>query len=188
MNKLIQLFLSICLLAISCGDVYASPNNACSMLATKQNLSGLSLDKPGVDDATVSCFARAAVKASLTYDYEHYQRSLLQAKKYYTLYGWQEFMRALKASNNLEAVKAKKLRVITHITGKASIKKSGVSKGVYQWALEFPIRTQYVDLNNKVYTVNDIALVGLTRTNEKETAGIGVWQLVIRPPSDRSGL
>ena len=69
------------------------------------------LDQPNQSDSAVLQWANQAAIASFTYNFVNYRDELQASSGFFTPEGWDQFLSALQQSNNLDAVKAKKLIV-----------------------------------------------------------------------------
>ena len=69
------------------------------------------LDIPNQSDSSVLQWANVAATAAYSYNFVNYRTELVAASGFFTPEGWDQFLTALKQSNNLDAVVAKKLIV-----------------------------------------------------------------------------
>ena len=93
----------------------------------------------------VEAWAAKAVEAANTYDFSNYHQQLQDAQKYFTDYGWRNFMKGLTASNNLEALTKRKLIFIARVVGEPKVLAQGhVGKAqTYAWKLQMPVVITY---------------------------------------------
>lgn len=133
------------------------------------------LNKPIYSDNHITKWSEEAVLSVYNYDYKNYQQKLESASGYFTKTGWDNFMKALKTSENLDAVKANKMN-ITATMEKAKIVSQSVVKGIYTWNIQAPIKVSYHG-NAKDMQQSYVANLVVVRTNSGE--GLAIDQLNI---------
>jgi len=101
------------------------------------------LDKPNLSKAALLQWANIAAVATYTYDFVTYRQNLQAASEFFTPSGWDAFISALSQSNDLEAVRAKKLVVSAVATGAPVILQQGVISGRYSWRVQMPMIVTY---------------------------------------------
>ena len=84
-----------------------------------------------------------AVEKTYSYDYVNYREQLQYAEKYFTTYGWTNYMSALKASNNLVALKDRKMIIQAKVIGPPKLITEGLLGGAYAWKFEMPMLVTY---------------------------------------------
>lgn len=89
--------------------------------------------------AEVITWAAETSKNVMSFDYADFRSRLQQSSYSFTTTGWDSFNKALKDSNMIEAVTARKLVVSMEIKGAPEILSSGVRNGVYTWDVKFPV-------------------------------------------------
>lgn len=92
----------------------------------------------------VTAWTVEAVEATYTYNYINYRAQLQDAEKYFTQYGWQEYMRGLKASNNLLALTKRKMLFIAKVTEPPKLVTEGILGGAYAYKFEMPVLVSYL--------------------------------------------
>ncbi|HHM0577190.1 TPA: type IVB secretion system apparatus protein IcmL/DotI, partial [Legionella pneumophila] len=101
------------------------------------------LDEPNQSDSAVLQWANQAAIAAFTYNFVNYRDELQASSGFFTAEGWDQFLGALEQSNNLDAVKAKKLVVSAVATRAPIILQKGVLNGRYSWRVQMPILVTY---------------------------------------------
>lgn len=96
-------------------------------------------NQPNMSDEEVIRWTREAVEAAYSYDYVNYAAQLQAAQKYFTNYGWREFMRGLTASDNLLAVTERKLIGRARVVQKPKLIAQGLLGGALAWKFEMPV-------------------------------------------------
>lgn len=142
------------------------------------------LSEPSLNDNQLQQWAVEAAVASYSFDYVNYRKSLQESRIYFTKTGYTYFLKALKDSNNLEAVTSKKMIVSATPTGAAIILNKGLikdgEKTLYRWQVQLPMVinfqsettpiTQYVILNMTIVRVSTL----------ESPDGVGIASYVIR--------
>lgn len=139
------------------------------------------LNEPNQSDAAIAQWANQAAIASYTYNFVSYQKDLQAASEFFTADGWQQFMQALLASNDLDAVKAKKLIVSAVATGAPVILQKGELDGRYSWRLQMPLLVTFQSasqFSQESYMVTMLIQRVSTLNNPR---GIGISQIIVGP-------
>jgi intracellular multiplication protein IcmL len=141
------------------------------------------VNTPNMSEAEVAAWTIQAVLAANSYDFINYRAQLQGAQKYFTQYGWDKYMQALKASNNLLGVINYKEIVTAQVVDQPTIVKKGILGGAYAWQYRMPLlvthsREPYDGTNsyNNSYTVTVIVQRQPILQGNK---GLGIVQLVI---------
>ena len=141
------------------------------------------LDTPNQSDASVLEWANVAATAAYTYNFVNYKTELVASSGFFTPEGWDQFLTALKGSNNLDAVVAKKLVVSAVATRAPVILKSGPLNGVMAWQIQMPILVTYQSVN-EFTTQNNVVTMLVVRVPTLNTpSGIGISQFIVAPAS-----
>jgi hypothetical protein len=101
------------------------------------------LQQPNMSTDQVAQWAIEAVESSHSYDYFSYRAELQDAQKYFTNYGWYNYMQSLTASNNLLALTQRKMLVIAKVVDKPKLIVEGVLGDAYAWKFQMPILVSY---------------------------------------------
>lgn len=136
------------------------------------------LDQPNLSTSQILQWADTAAIAAYTYSYSNWRKQLQDLSEYFTPEGWRDFINALDSSNNLDAVKSKKLIVSANTTGPAVLVKEGLFNGRYAWKVQVPLLVSYQ--NSRQFTQQSIlatlVIVRIpTLTSER---GVAVVQLI----------
>src|SRR3990167_10662855 len=97
------------------------------------------LNEPNQSDSAVLQWANQAAIAAFTYNFVNYRSELQASSGFFTSEGWTQFLNALQESNNLDAVKAKKLIVSAVATRAPIILQKGMLNGRYAWRVQMPV-------------------------------------------------
>lgn len=138
----------------------------------------VALDQPNLTNQAVLLWVSNAVTSLYTYDFVNYRATFQSNSQYFTKDGWRAFLSILNASQNLQAVKDKKLVVTAVPSGAPVILEQSVNEGVYFWRVQIPIVVTYTSLSQQ-FTQNLLLTLLVQRLPTLEnTYGIGIAQFV----------
>lgn len=141
------------------------------------------LNEPNQSDSAVLQWANQAAIASFTYNFVNYRDELQASSGFFTAEGWDQFLKALQESNNLDAVKAKKLIVSAVATRAPIILQKGILNGSYSWRVQMPILVTYQSAS-EFSQQNNVVTMLITRVSTLNSPrGIGISQFVVGPAS-----
>ncbi|TAL63501.1 MAG: type IV secretion protein DotI [Legionella sp.] len=139
------------------------------------------LNEPNQSDSAVLQWANQAAIAAFTYNFVNYRDELQASSGFFTAEGWDQFLNALQQSNNLDAVKAKKMIVSAVATRAPIIMRKGELNGVYSWQIQMPLLVTYQSAS-EVSQQNNIVTMLITRVSTLNSPrGIGISQFVVGP-------
>lgn len=145
------------------------------------------LNEPNQSDSAVLQWANQAAIAAFSYNFVNYRDELQASSGFFTAEGWDQFLTALKQSNNLDAVKAKKLIVSAVATRAPIILQKGVLNGRYSWRVQMPILVTYQSAS-EFSQQNNVVTMLITRVSTLNSPrGIGIAQFVVSPASGGVG-
>lgn len=145
------------------------------------------LNEPNQSDSAVLQWANQAAIAAFTYNFVNYRDELQSSSGFFTADGWSQFLNALQQSNNLDAVKAKKLIVSAVATRAPIILQKGLLNGVYSWRVQMPILVTYQSAS-EFSQQNNVVTMLITRVSTLNSPrGIGISQFVVGPASGGIG-
>jgi len=141
------------------------------------------LDEPNQSDSMVLQWANTAAIAAYSYNFVNYRTELQASSGFFTADGWDQFLSALQESNNLDAVKAKKLIVSAVATRAPIILQKGILNGRFSWRVQMPILVTYQSASEFTQQ-NNIVTMLITRVSTLNSPrGIGISQFVVGPAS-----
>ena len=141
------------------------------------------LNEPNQSDSAVLQWANQAAIAAFTYNFVNYRDELQASSGFFTADGWTQFLNALQQSNNLDAVKAKKLIVSAVATRAPIILQKGLLNGSYSWRVQMPILVTYQSAS-EFSQQNNVVTMLITRVSTLNSPrGIGISQFVVGPAS-----
>lgn len=141
------------------------------------------LNEPNQSDSAVLQWANQAAIAAFTYNFVNYRDELQASSGFFTAEGWDQFLNALQQSNNLDAVKAKKLIVSAVATRAPIILQKGVLNGSYSWRVQMPILVTYQSASEFTQQNNVVTMLISRVSTLNSPRGIGISQFVVGPAS-----
>lgn len=139
------------------------------------------LTEPNQSDSAVLQWANQAAIAAFTYNFVNYRDELQASSGFFTAEGWDQFLTALQQSNNLDAVKAKKLIVSAVATRAPIILQKGILNGKYSWRVQMPILVTYQSASEFTQQNNVVTLLITRVSTLNSPRGIGISQFVVGP-------
>lgn len=141
------------------------------------------LSEPNQSDSAVLQWANQAAIAAFTYNFVNYRDELQASSGFFTPEGWDQFLGALQQSNNLDAVKAKKLIVSAVATRAPIILQKGVLNGSFSWRVQMPILVTYQSASEFTQQNNVVTMLITRVSTLNSPRGIGIAQFVVGPAS-----
>ncbi len=140
------------------------------------------VSQPNMTTADVMNWTIQAVQNAYSYDYVNYQQELQDAQKYFTNYGWTSYMSALSASNNLNALKQRKMIINARVVGQPKILAQGILSGAYAWKFQMPMLVTYnvPPYDNQSQFSNPLEVTVIVQRQEilKGYNGLGILQMI----------
>ncbi len=141
------------------------------------------MNEPNQSDSSILQWANQAAIAAFSYNFVNYRAELQSASGYFTADGWENFLSALKDSNNLASVRAKKLVVSAVATSAPVFLQKGLVNGRYSWRVQMPVLVTYQSASE--FTQQNLTVTMLvTRVSTLNSPrGIGIAQFISAPSS-----
>lgn len=136
------------------------------------------LDQPNLPTPEVLNWATRAAVDTFTYNYQDYDQRFLAIADYFSPHGWQEYMRVLQSSGNLQMVKDREIAVRAEQTGKAKVVAQDVEKNRFTWKVEVPIKVTYQGSGGEASQVLNVDMLVTRVKNDVRPNGIGITQFV----------
>lgn len=137
------------------------------------------LNEPNLSTNTLLQWATQAATSSYTFNFVNYREALQNSRQYFTTDGYNNFLKALESSRNLEAVKTKKLVVSSVPTGVPIVVNEGQLAGRYAWQVEIPMLIAYQSAT-EVIRQNILLTMLITRISTLDSPkGIGISQFIV---------
>jgi intracellular multiplication protein IcmL len=138
---------------------------------------------PNMSTKDVTAWVISTATSSLSYDFINYRAQFQSAEKYFTQFGWNNYMKAVQAANNLPAVKFRKMIVVAQLAGQPKIIKEGILAGTYAWQFEIPMLLVYMlppyDEKSKIYNPVLVSVIIQRQPILKSYQGLGIVQLLV---------
>lgn len=136
-------------------------------------------DRPNLTNSTVLEWANTAATAAYSYNFVNYRQALQQAADYFTPEGRQMFFNAVKSSNNLQAVIAKKLIVSAVATGVPVVLEQGVMLGRYTWKVQIPMLITFQSASQFSQQSVTVTMLIVRVSPLTSPRGIGIAQFIV---------
>ncbi len=145
------------------------------------------LNQPNQSDPSILQWSNQAAIAAFTYNFVNYRAELQASSGFFTAEGWTQFLNALESSNNLEAVKAKKLIVSAVATRAPIILQKGLLNGRYAWRVQMPILVTFQSASEFAQQNNVVTMLVTRVSTLNSPKGIGIAQFVVAPAATGGG-
>ena len=145
------------------------------------------LNEPNQSDPAILQWANQAAIAAFTYNFVNYRAELQSASGYFTADGWQQFLTALQDSNNLDAVKAKKLVVSAVASSAPVFLQKGILNGRYAWRIQMPILVTYQSASEFSQQNLTVTMLVVRVDPLNSPRGIGIAQFISAPAVSSGG-
>ena len=143
------------------------------------------LNDPFRDNASVIAWAAGTAQNVMRFDYHDYRERLQQVSTNFTTSGWESFSKALKESNIIDALTARKLVVSMEIDAAPEIKQAFIKNGIYTWYLQFPVTIKF-DGDQAPGAIRTMLLLQVVRVSTlQDPQGISIEQWVTVNPENR---
>lgn len=139
------------------------------------------LNEPNQSDPAVLQWANTAAIAAFSFNFVNYKSELQASSAFFTPEGWDQFLTALTQSNNLDAVKAKKLIVSAVATRAPIILQKGILNGKYAWRVQMPILVTYQSASDFSQQNNVVTMLITRISTLNSPRGIGISQFIAVP-------
>jgi len=140
------------------------------------------VQEPNMSLESVANWTVEAIEAAYSYDFVNYHRELQDAQKYFTNFGWHNYMKALSASNNFKALTERKFIVIAKVVEPPKLLVQGTIEGARAWKFEMPMLVTYLmpPFNAKSRFSNPLVVtVSVKRQDTLQSyKGLGIVQVV----------
>lgn len=139
------------------------------------------IDQPNQSDSAILQWTNQAAIAAFTYNFVNYRQELQAASSFFTPQGWRQFLNALNDSNNLQAVREKRLVVSAVATRAPIILEKGRLNGTYSWRVQMPILVTYQSASEFSQQNNTVTMLVQRVSTLNSPRGIGISQFIVQP-------
>jgi intracellular multiplication protein IcmL len=145
--------------------------------------------EPNMSLEEVTNWVSEAVEAAYSYDFTNYREQLQNAQKYFTTYGWSEYMKALSLSGNLRSLSIRKQIVQAQVINLPNNPIRKIMEGnlssdqrQYAWKFELPVLITYsmppYDGSNQFQNALTVTVLVRRLPILQGYMGLGVEQMV----------
>ncbi len=99
------------------------------------------LDKPVLSSTAVKSWISLALPSIFDLDFVNYKHNMNNARKYFTDYGWQNFLTAFNPE--LKRIISQQLVTSATVTDVPYIVNQGIKDGIYTWEVQVPLLVSY---------------------------------------------
>lgn len=144
---------------------------------------------PNMSEDDVIAWTIQAIEKAFSYDFVNYRSQLQSAEKYFTSFGWSNYMNSLVANNNLVALTQRQQITIAKVVERPKIIAQGILGGSYAWKFQMPVLITYWEPPfDKPKFANPITLQAIVQRQPilESYLGLGVVQVVasiVTPPT-----
>lgn len=140
------------------------------------------VSQPNMSTDQVAAWTVKAVQKAYSYDYVNYRAQLQQAERYFTTYGWNQYISALTAADNLRAIQERKWVVIAQVIEQPKLVAQGILGGHYAWKFTMSALATYLqppyDDKSKFSNPLNITVIVERQPILQSDQGLGIVQLI----------
>lgn len=96
------------------------------------------MDKPGFGLNDISGFGADTIRESFTLNFVQYRNQMTALSQRYSEVGFQDYYKALTASNILESVQKQRMNLSVDV-GPGVLRSRGILGGIYTWEIQYPV-------------------------------------------------
>ncbi|MBA3662491.1 MAG: DotI/IcmL/TraM family protein [Gammaproteobacteria bacterium] len=142
---------------------------------------------PNMSNAEVMNWTINALQKSFSMDFVNYRSQLQSSQKYFTTYGWTNFMNSLKSNNNLVALTQRKMVFSAKVIDQPTIVTQGILGGAYAWRFNMRMLVNYwippFDEKSKFANPLDVSVIVQRQEIIQSDNGLGIVQVIARMPT-----
>lgn len=101
------------------------------------------LDRPNMTPEQVTAWTVEAVQNATSYDFVNFRTQLQRAQRYFSSFGWTNYMSALEFSGNLLALTTRKQIVMARVVDQPKLVTEGLLAGAYAWKYQIQLLVTY---------------------------------------------
>lgn len=146
---------------------------------------------PNMSTDEVLQWSIRAITQSLSYDFINYRAQFQSSEKFFTAFGWNNYMNAVKAANNIPAVTQRKMIVQAEMAGQPKLTREGILGGAYAWRFQMPMLLIYrlppYDEKSRYYNPVLVSIIVQRQPVLQSYQGLAIVQLVVESTVGQSG-
>lgn len=133
-----------------------------------------------VGSDTIIQWASYAATETFTYDFRNYDKQFKQLKECYTTAGWESFLGAMKASNNLKVTQEEHLFVTAKVNGTSQLLSASTAQNTQPtWVVRVPLLVSYQNQDREV--TQDMYIDLTIKPNYGVPTRLGINQIIAAP-------
>ena len=140
------------------------------------------LDRPNMSDQELVAWVVESVQSALSFDYINYREELQNAEKYFTRYGWSQYMEKLTLSNNLLAVTKRRMIARAQVVEPPKMLVRGLLAHAYAWKFQMPVLVTYseppYDGSKDFSNALQVTVIVQRQSILQSYKGLGIVQLI----------
>lgn len=137
---------------------------------------------PNMSTKDVSDWTINVIEKISSLNFINYRAQLQNAQRYFTPYGWSNYMATFTASNNLTAITQRKMVVVARIVDSPKVVAEGILGGAYAWKFQMHMLVTYMlppyDEKNKFSNPYEVTVVVQRQEILQSDNGLGVVQFI----------
>lgn len=137
---------------------------------------------PNMSNEEVGKWTVGAIENAFSYDFMNYRSQLQESQKYFTDYGWQNYMQGLKTTNNLLALTQRKYVIIAKVVSPPKLLSEGLVGGARAWKFQLTLLVTYLypPFDEQAKFSNPISLTVVVQRQSILTSykGLGIIQII----------
>lgn len=152
------------------------------------------VDQPNMSTDEVEAWAVKVATDTFSYNYVNYRDQLQSVQRYYTNYGWTQYMKALQSSNNLVALTQRQMIQTAVPVEKPQVLAEGILGGAYAWKFKMPMLVTYwlppYDDQSRFSNALEVTMIVQRQPILQSDHGLGVLQMIgsMAPPPPAGSL
>lgn len=147
---------------------------------------------PNMSPDGVVAWTVEGVQKALSFDFINYRAELQNAQRYFTPYGWQNYMKALQANNNYLGLVKNKWIITAQVVEQPKVITQGLLSKAYAWKFQMPVLVTYWSppYDNKSKFTNALIVTVIVQRQEvlQSYKGLGIVQIVASSAATQNSL
>ncbi len=149
------------------------------------------VSQPNMSLDEVMVWAQKAVENIYSYDFINYKEQMQFSQRYFQTTGWDNYIQALTASNNIVALKERKMVVVAKVIDKPVLITQGLLAGAYAYKFSMPMLVTYMlppyDEKSQFSNALTVSVIIQRQPILQSDDGLGIVQLLAEVASSKSG-
>ncbi len=135
---------------------------------------------PNMPEDQIRKWTTKAVQAAFTFDFVNYHSQLQHAQRFFTTYGWQQYMNALISSNNLVGVVQGRRVAIAQVVDQPKLLIQALLGGAWAWKYQMNVLVTYTNVDDNTSFANawTVTVIVQRQNPLQGNDGLGIVQLI----------